>query len=54
LIVVSEMVPVERRADVRRTVCERIRRYYAATKQLRHSLVDLVIRLLVPDAVLTS
>jgi hypothetical protein len=54
LIAVSEIVPVERRADVRRTVCERIRRCYAATKQLRHSLVDLVVRLLVPDAVLTS
>jgi len=54
LTAVSEMVPVERRADVRRTVCERIRRCYAATKQLRHSLVDLVVRLLVPDAVLTS
>jgi hypothetical protein len=54
LIVASEVVPVERRADVRHTVCERIRRCYAATKQLRHSLVDLVVRLLVPDAVLTS
>jgi hypothetical protein len=54
LIAVSEVVPVERRADVRRTVCERIRRCFAATKQLRHSLVDLVVRLLVPDAVLTS
>jgi hypothetical protein len=54
LIAVSEIVPVERRADVRRTVCERIRRCHAATKQLRHSLVDLVVRLLVPDAVLTS
>lgn len=54
LIAISEMVPVERRADVRRTVCERIRRCYAATKQLRHSLVDLVVRLLCPNAVLTS
>jgi len=54
LIAVSKMVSVERRADVRRIVCERIRRCYAATKQLRHSLVDLVVRLLGPDAVLAS
>ena len=54
LVAVAEIVPVERRADIRRSLCERIRRCFAAIKQLRHELVDLVVRLLTPHTAVSS
>jgi hypothetical protein len=46
---VAETVPSERRSTVRRSVCLRIRRRFAVTKQRRHALVDEVVRLLTPS-----
>jgi hypothetical protein len=54
LVAVAEIVPVERRANIRRSLCERIRRCFAAIKQLRHELVDLVVRLLTPHTAVSS
>jgi hypothetical protein len=48
LAAAAEHVPADRRADIRRLLCERIRHCYAVLKQLRHDLVDLVARLLTP------
>jgi hypothetical protein len=42
-------VPSERRAAIRRSICERIRRRYTVTKHRRHALVDEVVRLLTPS-----
>jgi hypothetical protein len=54
LAAVAETVPLELRDSLRRFLCQRIRRYLAAPKRLRRSLVALVIHLLTPRTQLAS
>jgi hypothetical protein len=46
---VAATVPTSLRAPLRAWLCERVRRRFAATKQLRRSLADDIIRLLTPE-----
>lgn len=49
LATVAATVPMSLRTPLRGWLCERIRRCFAATKQLRRSLADDLIRLLTPE-----
>ena len=46
----AHVAPVALRADLRRRLCERIRRHYAATKRRRQLLTELVVRALSADS----
>lgn len=50
LATVATTVPISLRAPLRGWLCERVRRCFAATKQLRRSLADDIIRLLTPES----
>jgi hypothetical protein len=49
LAALTATVPTPLHTSLRRWLCERIRRCFAATKQLRRSLVDDIVRLLTPE-----
>jgi hypothetical protein len=50
LAAVAATVPMSLRAPLRGWLCERVRRCFAATKHLRRSLADDIIRLLTPES----
>jgi hypothetical protein len=49
LATVAATVPTPLRAPLRRWLCQRVRRCFAATKQLRRNLTDDLIRMLTPE-----